>query len=118
MCSPSAALSACARAPQPETYWIEPAPHYTALNADAVAITQSGSNPLGGGIPVGTYPIHQMGLHGEGEVIGVGDSGLDVGHCFFEDQPGRTRYTLRASKPGLKPSPRLLRAARLQPCGR
>ena len=25
-----------------------------------------------------------MGLRGEGEIIGVGDSGLDAGHCFFE----------------------------------
>ena len=65
---------------------MEPHAHYVTLNADAASITQSGSNPIGGagGTPVGTTPIWDMGLHGEGEVVGVGDSGLDVGHCFFE----------------------------------
>ena len=29
-----------------------------------------------------------MGLHGENEIIGVGDSGLDTGHCFFEEAQG------------------------------
>ena len=31
-----------------------------------------------------------MGIHGEGEIIGVGDSGLDAGHCFFENAQGDT----------------------------
>ena len=79
-------------ATQGETLWVEPSPTYRTLNADAVAITQSGSAVSAAGVytPVGTYPIHAMGLHGEGEVIGVGDSGLDMGHCFFEDAPGGT----------------------------
>jgi hypothetical protein len=73
-----------------ETFWIEPTPTYSRLNLEAVAITQSGSNPPGGGTPIGTTPIHDMGIHGEGEIIGVGDSGLDAGHCFFEDAQGDT----------------------------
>ena len=31
-----------------------------------------------------------MGLHGEDEIIGVGDSGLDAGHCFFNNAEGAT----------------------------
>ena len=27
----------------------------------------------------------QHGLHGQGQVIGIGDSGIDTGHCFFSD---------------------------------
>lgn len=74
----------------PEALWVEPKPVYRKFNADAAAITQSGSNPPGGGVPVGTKPIHDMNIHGEDEIIGVGDSGLDAGHCFFEDKPGGT----------------------------
>ena len=75
-----------------ESYWIEPKPMYLAMNADAAMLTQSGSTPVAGpgGTPVGTTPMWQMGLHGEGQIVGVGDSGLDVGHCFFENQPGQT----------------------------
>ena len=87
----------------PEALWVEPVPIYRSLglpptkaaprgrrrlNADAATITQSGSNPPGGGVPIGTTPISDMGLHGEDEIIGVGDSGLDSGHCFFEDKTG------------------------------
>jgi len=71
--------------------WVEPHALYSPLNAEAAMITQSGSTPLGGGgTLVGTTPIWDMGLHGEGEVIGVGDSGLDTGHCFFEQARGQT----------------------------
>jgi len=75
-----------------ETIWIEPHAFYLPLNADAVMLTQSGSTPVAGpgGNAVGTTPIWDMGLHGEGEVIGVGDSGLDTGHCFFEEAAGQT----------------------------
>ena len=30
------------------------------------------------------------GIHGEGEVVGIGDSGIDTGHCFFEQVQGDT----------------------------
>jgi hypothetical protein len=29
--------------------------------------------------------FHLAGLHGEGEIIGVADSGLDYNSCFFSD---------------------------------
>ena len=34
------------------------------------------------------FPTHTHA--GEGEIIGVGDSGLDTGHCFFEESQGGT----------------------------
>ena len=55
-------------------------PEFRVLNAEAAKITQSGSTTLDGqnGTLIGTTPIWDMGLHGEGEIIGVGDSGLVV----------------------------------------
>eukprot|EP00966_Prymnesium_polylepis_P201692 4673424-Prymnesium_polylepis.1 len=77
---PTEALAlARALAQEPSVLWVEPHAQYLPLNADAAQITQSGSTPLGGvgaggiaGTPVGTTPIWDMGLHGEGEVIGPG----------------------------------------------
>jgi hypothetical protein len=45
------------------------------LNDEADDITQSGS--------LGTAPFKDVGLNGSGEVVGVGDSGLDDKSCFF-----------------------------------
>jgi len=60
------------------------------MNKEGATITQSGSAAFNGGraSTAGTTPIWDMGLHGEGEIIGVGDSGLDTGHCFFEEATG------------------------------
>jgi len=80
-------------AAEPEVLWLEPVPHFFVMNSDAVNIVQSGSNPTGGGIgstPIGTTPIWDMGIHGEDEIVGVADSGLDTGHCFFENAPDQT----------------------------
>jgi len=77
----------------PEVQWVEPVPYFYLMNDEGNLLIQSGSNPLGGGIgsqPLGQAPIWDMGIHGEGEIIGVGDSGLDTGHCFFEQAPGQT----------------------------
>ena len=35
----------------------------------------------------GVTPLYDQDLHGEGEVIHVLDSELDIDHCFFEDAP-------------------------------
>ena len=84
-------IVAAALAERPEVTWIEPHMEYRVLNADGVQITQSGSNPIGGGgTIVGATPMWDMGLHGEGQVVGVGDSGLDGGSCYFENAAGGT----------------------------
>ena len=62
----------------------------TLANALASKIVQSGSF---NGVPVGTYPIYDLGIHGEGEIIGVGASGLDTRHCFFANAPGDTAFS-------------------------
>ena len=77
-------------AEEPALLWLEPHAMYRTMNADAAAITQSGDTPTGTSCtqPGTGCPIWDMGIHGEGEIIGVGDSGLDEGHCFFEQAPG------------------------------
>ena len=88
---------------QPQSLWVEPQPVYVTLNADAAAITQSGSVPPGGGTPVGTYPIHLMGLHGENEVIGVGDScAHSRAHAPSQPAPLHSRH-LRTPPPSPRP---------------
>jgi len=39
------------------------------------------------------FPFHDAGINGETQVVGVADSGLDYGSCFFQDQ-GRQISTL------------------------
>ena len=34
---------------------------------------------------LGTTPYHDAGLRGEGQIIGVGDTGLDYNNCYFYD---------------------------------
>ena len=70
-----------ALAEEPEVMWVEPHQEFQVMNKEAAEITQSG-------LPGGETPIWDMGLHGEGEIIGVGDSGLDTGHCYFEEATG------------------------------
>ncbi len=74
----------------PGVVWIEPKPTYRHHNQGGTRIMQSGSNPVGGGAGstvVGATPIWDMGITGEDQIVGVGDSGLDTDHCFFDD-PG------------------------------
>lgn len=33
----------------------------------------------------GTTPIWNAGIHGENQIIGIIDSGIDINHCFFQD---------------------------------
>jgi len=77
-----------------EVLWVEPVPQFFMLNEDSALLVQSGSTPGPTGTAavtlVGTTPVWDMGIHGEGEIIGVADSGLDTGHCFFEQAAGQT----------------------------
>lgn len=52
-----------------------------ASNKEAAFLTQSGALSTSGGSTV----LWSAGLTGSGMLVGVGDTGLDYGHCFFND---------------------------------
>jgi len=61
-----------------EVKWIEEKPETYALNDETQEVLQSGS--VAGGTPVWNH-----GIHGEDQIIGHMDTGVDVDHCFFYD---------------------------------
>lgn len=79
-------------ADDPEILSVEPMVPMQPFNRAGGQLVTSGSRAGADGLPepVGTNPIWEMGLHGEGEIVAVGDTGLDVGHCFFENALGET----------------------------
>lgn len=40
------------------------------------------------GSPIGPTPVHDHGIHGEGQLIAVLDSGLEVNSCYFAEPDG------------------------------
>jgi hypothetical protein len=80
-----------------EVQWVEPKARVKVLNKYAAMTVQGGFKdgetpclPCGRtltGCPscaqTGRTPIWNMGLKGEGEVVGCGDTGMDVDSCFF-----------------------------------
>jgi len=62
-----------------ETYFIEEFTLPTLHNMIAGKLTRE--------LPNGDNLISKKGLLGQGQVIGVADSGLDFDHCFFADNP-------------------------------
>lgn len=72
---------------QPSTYWLAPRPKAKLSNLAAGAITQ-GSPTLGkffDAMDADKHPLWQKGLDGRGQVVGVGDSGIDMDSCYFTD---------------------------------
>lgn len=63
----------------PEIFWIDRRPAYRLLNDTAAWVGQSG---LDAGA---VTPVFDNGLFGDGQVIGVLDSGVDADSCFFRD---------------------------------
>lgn len=63
----------------PETQWIGLRPAYRLLNDGAAWLGQSGR------VAGATTPISDRGLLGEGQVVGVLDTGIDADMCFFRD---------------------------------
>lgn len=55
--------------------------------ASAVAQSHTALTSNGGGAGNGNtqHPFWQAGLAGKGQLIGIGDSGLDMTHCAFAD---------------------------------
>ena len=64
---------------RPDTFWIDHRPVYRLLNDASAWVGQSG---LDAGQAT---PVFDNGLRGEGQVIGVLDTGLDADMCFFRD---------------------------------
>jgi|EP01047_Picozoa_sp_COSAG01_P005309 hypothetical protein len=71
-------------AAQPEASWLEPQGRFSFSNDNGRATLQSGSLT-----PGGTTPLYDMGITGEGQIIGVADSGIDRSHCMFTNRDGQ-----------------------------
>ncbi|MEO7796066.1 MAG: S8 family serine peptidase [Thermoanaerobaculia bacterium] len=63
----------------PEVFWIDVEGRRVLLNDTTVWVGQSG---LAGGQ---TTPVFDQGLHGEGQVVAVLDTGIDPDMCYFRD---------------------------------
>jgi len=57
--------------------WADLQPPLRLLNWDAVWRCQSGVE--------GQTPLHDHGLRGQGQVVGIMDTGIDIDHCMFWD---------------------------------
>ncbi len=64
-------------AADPLTWWIEEEPEFRALNNATKWVVQSNV--------ADQTPLWDRGLHGEGELVVLMDSGLDYNSCFFRD---------------------------------
>lgn len=61
---------------------IERRPLYAVLNLFASSTAQSGSSDA---VSVMNTPVWRRGLLGQGEVVGVGDTGVDLESCYFQE---------------------------------
>lgn len=59
--------------------WLDFAPEYKLCNNETVGIIQSG---IDGGAALS---IFNHGIHGEGQILGFSDTGLDIDSCYFYD---------------------------------
>jgi hypothetical protein len=71
-------------------HWLAPTSAATLRNMRAVHIVQSAVAE-----GAGTAPLWAAGLHGEGQVVGMGDSGVDTDSCYFRDDTGECRHPWR-----------------------
>ena len=62
-----------------EVFWIGLEPRRVLLNDTTVWVAQSGT---GGGQQT---PVYDQGIFGEGQVVGVLDTGIDADMCYFRD---------------------------------
>lgn len=65
----------------PGVLWIEEKPEFRVWNDRTTWVAQSNASAQ--------FPIWDQGLHGEGQIATVMDSGLDYNSCWFRD-PGKT----------------------------
>ncbi len=63
----------------PEVFWLDLEPRRELLNDTTIWVGQSG---LSAGM---TTPVFDHGIFGEGQVVGIIDTGIDADMCFFRD---------------------------------
>jgi subtilisin family serine protease len=63
----------------PEVFWLETESRKVLLNDTTIWVGQSG---LSAGM---TTPVFQRGIFGEGQVVGIIDTGIDADMCYFRD---------------------------------
>jgi subtilisin family serine protease len=77
---PLQAVEACIRkiSSIPEVNWVDVFPDYKLMNSNSRWIIQSNSSSSG-------TTIWNKGIHGEGQIVASGDSGIDYDMCYFRD---------------------------------
>jgi len=63
----------------PDIFWLDIEPRRTLLNDTTVWVAQSGT---GGGQAT---PVYDAGIVGQGQIVGVLDTGIDADMCYFRD---------------------------------
>jgi hypothetical protein len=74
-------------AARPEVAFVERVHHLGFFNDRSAGTVQSGMQ----GIAAGATPIWDHGLHGEGQIVGLIDTGVDVDACWFHDAQSATK---------------------------
>jgi hypothetical protein len=64
-------------AAQPWAHWLEPAPDVRMRNYNANLLLQHS------GSAVGAHRVWDAGIRGDGQLVGIGDSGIDLSSCYF-----------------------------------
>lgn len=109
------------------SHWISPRARPRSRNAVAAGLAQSGLVPpgllppsssgvssssssaasaalLASSLP-GAFPLWEAGIRGQGQVLGMGDTGLDYDHCLFVDPALQNPLSSTTSPPTLKQLP-------------
>jgi hypothetical protein len=58
------------------------------LAATTLSANEGSYRSLQSGSPTGPTPLHDRGIHGEGQLIAIVDTGLDYTSCFFAEPDG------------------------------
>lgn len=77
-------------AKQPMVHWLAPEMQRSWNNLMAGAVVQGtpGAAAIRGpqdALPLGMHPLWAAGIRGEGQILGIGDSGVDMDNCYFFD---------------------------------
>lgn len=85
-CTPFSIAAVEIASQQPYTQFVSLRPRYHTTNLQSASILQSG----GGASALDAFPIWQRGLRGQSQIVGIGDTGLDVESCYFRDPKGNS----------------------------